>query len=52
MLLNSEWIADDNPIPHNVEVNGAKLSLEVKPKGCWDITDDNQLNVCNLLMYS
>ena len=50
-LLKYEWIADDNPIPHNLVVNGTDVSLEIKPFGCWNITDKTQLNVCNLLMY-
>ena len=51
-FLNSGWTADDDPIPHYVKVNGAKLSLAIKPEGCWDITDKRHLIVCNLLMYS
>ena len=53
MLLNNDkWIADNNPIPHMLVVNGTDVSLVVQPKGCWNITDDNRLNVYNLLIYS
>ena len=53
LLNNDKWIADNNPVPHKLVVNGTDVSLEVQPKGCWNIIDKNQLIVCNnLLTYS
>ena len=43
--LKENWIADD-PLPHKLEVSGTVVSLEVRPKGCWNITDKTQLIVC------
>ena len=51
-MLKTEWIVDDNPIPHKLVVNRTDVSLEVQPKGCCNITDKRQIIVCNLLIYS
>ena len=51
-MLKNGWIADDNPIPHKLVVNGTDVSFDVQPKGCCNITDKRQIIVYNLLIYS
>ena len=51
-ILKKGFIADDNPIPRKISVNGTDASLEIEFNGCWNIIDKNQLNVCYLLIHS
>ena len=51
-ILKKGFIADDNPIPRKLLVNGTDTSLEIEFNGCWNIIDKNQLNVCYLLIHS
>ena len=50
--MKKGWIADNNLIPHKLVAKGTDVSLKIKPFGCWNITDKNQLKVCNLLILS